>query len=80
MREGTRGMRERESGLRSTETATVEMLGTLLVQIEQGRRTRAAAMAREAPVVIGEDSFEDEGRRSDGSGLRWRADGGTYGC
>ena len=37
----------------------MEMLGTLLVQIERGRRTRAAAMAREAPV----------GKRQ---GERWR--------
>ena len=36
-----------------------KMLGTLLVQIKRGRRTRAAAMAREAPV----------GKRQ---GERWR--------
>ena len=31
-------------------------------------------------MVKGEDSCENEGRRGGGSGLRWHASRGTYGC
>ena len=72
------GTKEGEAG-EEPSLVVEEMLGTLLVQIERGRRARAASMAWEAPVgkKTGRKMVGARGRQGKGEGREGNRGGGT---